>query len=149
MPYRRPYVSENFLTVFSLGLGHDSLKFSDRYLAKKFGEKFPPGGSDPKIFYKRIDSSTRAMCLHNFIAISKKLWPVGRDKVRADKKKQKDKLVDFPSKPEAQWRPSIYRLIELGAHNFSPETFPLQHFRFLHDSSKTVDFVEIWDRIKI
>jgi len=67
-------------------------KFSDRNLEKNFGEKiFPQWGLIPKNFDKRIDSSTRAMCLQNFIAISQKLWPAGRDKVRADKMKKKKK----------------------------------------------------------
>ena len=43
---------------------------------KKIGKKFPPGGSDPQIFYKSTYSSPRAMCLCNFIAIGQKLWPV-------------------------------------------------------------------------
>ena len=49
-----PYVSdrENFLTVLFLGPGHDTRKFSDRYLEKNLGKIFPPGGSDPQIFWK-------------------------------------------------------------------------------------------------
>ncbi len=75
------------------------------------------------------------MCLHNFIAISQKLYPVGVSKVRADKKMtKKAKLVNVPPKPEVLSLSSMYRWIELGAHNFSPETDPLQHFRFLHKS---------------
>jgi len=35
-----------------------------------------------------------------------------------------------------------------GARNFSPETDPLQHFGFCTKSSKSADFVEIFDRIK-
>ncbi len=91
------------------------------------------------------------MCLHNFIAISQKLWPVGRDKVRADKKndKKNDKLVGVLPKPEVRSLSSMYRWIDLGAHNFSPETVPLHHFRFWHYRSKTADSVEIFDRIKI
>ncbi len=87
------------------------------------------------------------MSLHNFIAISQKLWPVGRDKVRADKKN--DKLVHVTPKPEVPSLSSIYRWIQLGAHNFSSETVPLYHFRFWHYSSKTADSVEIFYRIKI
>ena len=72
------------------------------------------------------------MCLQTVIAISQKLYPVGLSKVRADKK-QNDKLVDVFPKPEVRSLASIYRWIELGAHNFSPETVYLHHFRFLHN----------------
>ncbi len=41
----------NFCANFFLGQAHDSLEFSDRYLEKKFGDKIPPGGSDPQNFY--------------------------------------------------------------------------------------------------
>ena len=90
--------SENFFhSFFSLCLGHDSLQFSGRNFLQKFGKKISPqGGPTPKFFFKSIDSSTRAMCLHNLIAISQKLWPVGRDKVREDKqKKQKNKMTNL------------------------------------------------------
>jgi hypothetical protein len=76
-----------------------------------------------------------------------KRWPVGASKIRAHK--EKDKLVDVPRKKEVPSLSSMYRLIELGARNFFPETIPFHHFRFLHNRSKTVDFVEIVDRIKI
>ena len=90
------------------------------------------------------------MCLQTFIAISKKLWPVGRDKVRADKQtKKSDKLVHVTPKPEVPSLSSIYRWIQLGAHNFFPETVPLYHFRFWHYRSKTADSVEFFYRIKI
>ena len=72
-------------------------------------------------------------------------------KIRADKmneKKKNDKLVDVPPKPEVRSLSSMYRSIELGAHNFPPETVPLYHFRFWHYRSKTADSVEIFYRIK-
>ncbi len=71
------------------------------------------------------------MCLQTFIAISQKLWPVGRDKKSVRTNKQNDKLVHVTPKPEVPSLSSIYRWIQLGAHNFSPETVPLHHFRFL------------------
>ena len=42
--------SNTNLPGVSMGLGHDSHTFSDRYLEKKIGGKIFPGGSDPKIF---------------------------------------------------------------------------------------------------
>jgi hypothetical protein len=72
-------------------------------LKKNLGKKFPPGGSDPQIFYKSTFSSPMAMRLCNFIAISQKLWPVATGNGRPDKqrkKKQKNKVVDAPPKPE-------------------------------------------------
>jgi len=97
---------------------------------KNLGKNFPPGGLTPKFFSKSIDSSTRAMCLHNFIAISQKLWPVGRDKVRADKHANKMTNSSMPAKTGSPWLSSMYRWIELVAHNFPPETVSLHHFRF-------------------
>ena len=34
----------------SMGLGHDSHTFSDRYLEQNLGEKIFPGGPTPKFF---------------------------------------------------------------------------------------------------
>ena len=34
----------------SMGLGHDSHTFSDRYLEKKLGGKFSQGGPTPQFF---------------------------------------------------------------------------------------------------
>ena len=87
------------------------------------------------------------MRLQNFIAISQKLWPVAAGKIPGGTKK-KNKVADVPPKPEVRPLSAMYRWIELGAPNFSPETVPLHHFRFLNYTSKTVDFVEISDRIK-
>ena len=91
------------------------------------------------------------MRLQNFIAISQKLWPLASGKFPEEKKKKekkKNKVADVPPKPEVRPLSAMYRWIELGAPNFSPETVPLHHFRFLNYTSKTVDFVEISDRIK-
>ena len=87
------------------------------------------------------------MRLQNFIPISQKLWPLasGNYPVQTEKK---NKVADVPPKPEVRPLSAMYRWIELGAPNFSPETVPLHHFRFLNYTSKTVDFVEISDRIK-
>ncbi len=41
-----------FFSYFFMGQEHDSINFSDRYLDKNFGKKFPPGGPTPKIFGK-------------------------------------------------------------------------------------------------
>ncbi len=41
---------------FSLGQGHDSLTFSNRYIEKKLGKNSPLGVLTPKIFGK-VDSS--------------------------------------------------------------------------------------------
>ncbi len=48
--------SQKFVhSFFSLGLGHDSLKFSNRNFGKKIWEKiFPQGGVTPKIFTKAL-----------------------------------------------------------------------------------------------
>ena len=86
------------------------------------------------------------MRLQNFIAISQKLWPVAAGKIPGHTKK--NKVADVSPKPEVRPLSAMYRWIELGAPNFSPETVPLHHFRFLNYTSKTVDFVEISDRIK-
>ena len=40
-----------FFEYFFLGKGHDSLKFSDRNIEKKFGQKFPPRGVRPPNFF--------------------------------------------------------------------------------------------------
>ena len=87
------------------------------------------------------------MRLQNFIAISQKLWPLASGKFPGVTKK-KNKVADVPPKPEVRPLSAMDRWIELGAPNFSPETVPLRHFRFLNYTSKTVDFVEISDRIK-
>ena len=74
------------------------------------------------------------MCLQTFIAISQKLYPVGLSKIRAHKMKNKlKKLVHNPLKLEVRSLSSMYYRIELGAHNFSPETVHLHRFRFLHN----------------
>ena len=51
-----PYVSdrENFLTVLFLGPGHDTRKFSDRCLEKKFGKNFSPRGVRPPNFLEKL-----------------------------------------------------------------------------------------------
>ncbi len=41
-----------FFAYFFLGQGHDSLKYSDRYLEKNLGKKFSPGGLTPNFFEK-------------------------------------------------------------------------------------------------
>ena len=88
------------------------------------------------------------MRLQNFIPISQKLWPLASGNYPVQTEKMKNKVADVPPKPEVRPLSSMYRWIELGAPNFSPETVPLHHFRFLNYTSKTVDFVEISDRIK-
>ena len=88
----RPYGSDryHFLTIFFLGHGHYSHKFSDRYLEKKFWEKISPRGVRPPKFLNRFQMPPRAMRLQNFIAISQKLWPLasGNYPVQTEKKKQ-------------------------------------------------------------
>ena len=88
------------------------------------------------------------MRLQNFIPISQKLWPLASGNCPVQTNRQKNKVADVPPKPEVRPLSAMYRWIELGAPNFSPETVPLHHFRFLNYTSKTVDFVEISDRIK-
>ena len=150
VPYRRPYVSdrENFLTVFSLGLGHDSLKFSDRNFGKKFGKKFPPRGVRPPKFFWSNYSSPRAMCLQTFIAISQKLYPVGVSKIRAHKMKKKNKVADTQLKPEVLSLWHLYSWIGPRALNLSRDIVLPHHFRFLHNRPKTVFSVEIFLRYR-
>ena len=71
-----------FFAYFFLGLGHDSGKFSDRYLEKKFGEKISPRGVWPPKFLEGDCIPPRVMCLQSFIAIALKLWPVDVGKTR-------------------------------------------------------------------
>ncbi len=70
-----------FFAYFFLGQGPDSLKFSDRYLEKKFGEKISPRGSDPQIFWKGSYVPLMTMCVQTFIVIALKLWPVAFGKI--------------------------------------------------------------------
>ena len=149
-PQLRPYDSDrdNFLTVYFEGHGHYTHKFSVRYLEKKFGEKISPRGVRPPKFLNRFQMPPRAMRLQNFIPISQKLWPLASGNYPVQTEKMKNKVADVPPKPEVRPLSAMYRWIELGAPNFSPETVPLHHFRFLNYTSKTVDFVEISDRIK-
>mgnify|MGYP003487325770 FL=1 len=76
-----------FFAYFFLGLGHDSGKFSDRYLEKKFGEKFSPRGVRPPKFLEGDCIPPRVMCLQSFIAIALKLWPVDVGKTRGGQNK--------------------------------------------------------------
>jgi len=58
-----PPIVENFFCILLPGQGHDSLKFSNRNLAKNFGKKnSPQGGLTPKILEKWI-VSPRVTCL--------------------------------------------------------------------------------------
>ena len=79
----------NFFAYFFLGLGHDSGKFSDRYLEKKFGEKISPRGVRPPKFLEGDCIPPRVMCLQSFIAIALKLWPVDVRKTRGGTKIKK------------------------------------------------------------
>ena len=78
--------SKHFFAYFFLGLGHDSRKFSDRYLEKNLGKKFSPGGSDPQIFSKSTCIPTRTICLQNFNQVSLKLWPVDDGRMSVEDK---------------------------------------------------------------
>ena len=78
--------SKIFFAYFFLGLGHDSQKFANRYLEKKFGGKFAPGGSDPQNFCQSDCVPPRAMCLFNFSPISLKLCPVDVRETRGGQK---------------------------------------------------------------
>jgi len=89
------------------------------------------------------------MCLQTSSRYLKKggLWP--RQSPCAQKKTKKMKTCRSPPKPEGRSLSSRYRWIELGAHNFSPETVPLHHFRFLHYSKKQSILLEIGTADKI
>ena len=58
---------------------------------KKFGKKFPPGGSDPQNFFQSDIPTNMAIRLQIFISISQKLWPVGASnrRVRTENKQTK------------------------------------------------------------
>ncbi len=52
--------------MFLLGHGHNTRKFSHRYLENKFGNKFSPRGCDTQIFVRGDYSSSRAIRLKKF-----------------------------------------------------------------------------------
>jgi hypothetical protein len=121
--------------------------FSSISRKKIWGKKISQGGPTPKIF-DRFSSAPKGNAPAKFHSdISKTVASSERQISRRDKKK-KNKVADVPPKPEVRPLSAMDRWIELGAPNFSPETVPLHHFRFLNYTSKTVDFVEISDRIK-
>ena len=141
------YVSdrENFLTMYFPGHGHYTRKFSDRCVEKQFGKNFSPRGVRPPNFLEKLKFGIKWSAPEKFHPdISKTVASSERQFSRT----QKNKVADVPPKPEVRPLSAMYRWIELGAPNFSPETVPLHHFRFLNYTSKTVDFVEISDRIK-
>ncbi len=78
-----------FVVYFFLGQGHDSLKFSARYLETNFGRKIFPRGSDPPNFSQSDIATNMGIRLYNFSSISQKLGPVGASNCRADRKQKK------------------------------------------------------------
>ena len=108
----RPYDSDrdNFLTMCFQGHGHYTQIFSS-ISRKKFGKKFPPGGSDPQNFWKSRCIPPRRMCLQNFSPITLKLWPV--DFLRKFKKRHFTTVEAKPRSPGGS-----------GAQNFFCLFFP-------------------------
>ena len=122
--------------------------FSSISRKKIWGKKISQGGPTPKIF-DRFSSAPKGNAPAKFHSdISKTVASSERQLSCTDREKKKNKVADVPPKPEVRPLSSMYRWIELGALNFSPETVPLRHFRFLNYGPKTVDFVEISERIK-
>ena len=103
---------------FFLGKGHASLKFSDRYLEKNFGQKFSPRGSDPQNCFWTNYSSPGAMCLQNFVTISQELRPVD-----VCKRLENVILASLRLSPQAQEGPVqkfFLAYFSLGHEHYSP-----------------------------
>jgi len=120
-----------FHSFFPWVLGMIPSNFQIEISEKNLG-KNSPQGSAPQKFWKSRCVPPRVMCLHNFIQISQKLYPVGLSNIRATKK-QNDKTCRCLSETGSPIAASIYRWIELGAHNFSPKPFYLHSLPVLHN----------------
>ncbi len=83
-------IEKNFSQFFSLGLGHDSLTFSDRKLGGKFGKKFSPRGVRPPKFLERLKFGTKSSVPAKFGGdISKTVACRREQQSRADRKQTK------------------------------------------------------------
>jgi len=71
---------QKFFAYFFLGQGHDSRKFSGRYLEKN-GKKIPPGGSEPPNFQKGFYVAALDIAVQIFSLTRRKLWPVAFSKI--------------------------------------------------------------------